>query len=100
MESFLGLFQVKGGPPTNNFTTMSKKEHKRIPQVEKTRTTVNNSQEDDAERLLHRSQFVQLIEDYRRDSLALEFNHDTHAFTVGLIAQISDSLNPFFIDQI
>ena len=79
---------------------MGEKENQHLFQVQEAGTTVNNGQEDDTERLLQRGQLVELVQDHRGSGFPLQFDDGPQAFTIRLIAQVSDALDPLFVNQL
>ena len=77
---------------------MGEKENQPLFQVQEAGTAVNNGQEDDAERLLQRGQLVELVQNHRGGGFPLQFDGDPQAFTIRLIAQVSDALDSLFVN--
>src|SRR2546427_101126 len=57
------------------------------------RLAIDEGQVDHAERLLHLSVMVELIEDHVLDRVPFEFEDDSHPFPIALVPKIHDSLD-------
>ena len=61
--------------------------------------TVHKRQHDHTEGILQLSVLIQIIEDHLRLRVTLEINHDAHAVTVALIADIADTIQLLLMHQ-
>ena len=61
-----------------------------LAQRQRARDVVDQRDHVHAERRLQRRVLVELVEHDLRDRVALELDHDPHAATVGLVAQVAD----------
>ena len=61
---------------------------------------VVDGQEDHGEAFLHLGVLVELVEDDFVLRAALEFDDDAHAVAVGLIADVGDVVDDFFVDEL
>ena len=94
------LFQVKFCPSGNDFLLELQIFMKNLFQIQGLRLSVNQRDHDCAEVLLKRSMLVQLIQRNLRICVTFQFNDNPHAFTVGLIADLGDSINALILDQL
>ena len=99
MKPFFGFLQVEGGAAADDFAPMLQKVQEHGLERQQPRLPINDGQQDDAERFLQLGHLVELIQDHFRHAVAFEFDHDTHAVAVRLVAQVGDTGNAFFIDQ-
>ncbi len=64
------------------------------------RLVLDDREEDDPERRLHRGQGVELVEDDLGVLAALELHDDAHALAVGLVAQVRDAVDLLVVDEL
>src|SRR6516162_7709106 len=72
----------------------------RFTKIQQLRLAVDDGEHVDAERLLQRGVLVKLVENDVRRGVALELDHDAHAFPVRLVADIGNAFDLFIIDQV
>ena len=61
---------------------------------------VVDGQHDDTHGILQLGVLVQLIQDDLGVGILAHVNHDAHSLAVGLIVQVTDALDPLFLDQV
>ena len=76
-----------------DFVTMSHKVADEVLQCEQLRTAFHESDAVHAEACLQRRHLEELVEHDSCIGIALQINHDTHAFAVALVVDIADAVN-------
>ena len=99
MLALFSFMQIKSGTSDDDLFLMLDIVCEHLLQCQNLRHTVNECQINHAEIILHLRIFIQMIEDDLRIGIAFEFDDDTHTFTVGLIAQIGNTVDFFIADQ-
>ena len=59
-----------------------------------------NGQHDDTHGILQLGVLIQLIQDDLGVGILAHVNDDAHSLAVGLIVQVTDALDPLFLDQV
>ena len=71
-----------------------------IQKVHHLRLIIDKGEHNYTERILKLRVFIKLIQDYVRVGVLSQLNHDSHTFTVRLVAQIRDTVDFFQLYQI
>ena len=85
--------------PADHLDAMVDEALKRLFEVEQLRPRAHERDHVDRERRLKRGVLVELVEDHALFFAALEFDHDAHAVTVALVANVADALDGPALDQ-
>jgi hypothetical protein len=100
VRALLRLLQVELGAPDDDDPAMVDEVPQEVVERQDARLVVDDRQEDDAERALHRGERVQLVEDDLGVLAALQLDDDPHALAVGLVAQVGDALDLLVVDEL
>ncbi len=95
-----GLAQFVYGTPGHHFATVTDKGVEQFLQVQNTRLTVQQADHVDAEHVLHLGLGIQVVEDDLGHLAPAQLDHHAHAILVGLIAQLADTFEFLFLDQL
>ena len=71
--------QLEHGAPSDHLASVAEKRVENLLQVELARLAIDQRHHVDAEAVLHRRFFVQIVQDDLRHFAALELDHDPHA---------------------
>src|SRR5438128_320001 len=80
-------------PPSHDRNSEDDVRPQTLFQRKDSRLAIDEGQVDHAERLLHLSVMVELIEDHTLDCVPFEFEDDSHPFPIALAPKIHDSLD-------
>ncbi len=94
-----GLAEKEGGAAADDVDAVIDEGVDRVVEREFLRLAVEDGQEDHREGLLHLGVFVELVEDDFMLRAALELDDDAHAVAVGLVADVGDVVDDFFVDD-
>ena len=94
------LFQVKPAAAFNDFTLEFNVLVNQLPQVQRARLVIDQSQIVNGEGFLQLGIIEQLIEDNLRICVFFQFYNHTDAFPVGFITQVRNAFNSLILDQI
>src|SRR5215203_1903509 len=100
MRTGLSLAKFELGAASNYLASELNEMLEDLLKIQNARLATDDRDVDDAERSLHRGQFEQFVQDYLRDSVALEFNNQTHPLAVRFVADVGDAVEPFLVDKL
>src|SRR5215831_14348562 len=78
---------------------MFHKESQQFNKRQNLRLAIDDGEIDDAERRLHRRQFVEIIQNDQTLFAALQFDDDAHAMPVALVPNIADTLEALLVHE-
>ena len=99
MGTVTGLVQLKNGTTADDVFAELDKGGNDFFQIHHHRAAGIDGQHIHAEAGLQRRIFVQLVQNNIGLKIAFDFDYHTHALTVGLVADVGNTLYPFFFDQ-
>ena len=100
MVPFLSFVEVIAGPAGDNVLLMTQIVHQHLQEIHDLGLVVDQSQHGNSESILHLRMLEKTIEDDIWISVMAKFDDDPHAFSVGLIAEICNTLDPLGLDQL
>src|SRR5690606_9204451 len=100
VATFASLAQQVDGTAGDDFATMIDEGLQHLLQVEQPRLTVHQRHHVDAEHHLHLRLGVEVVDHHLTHFALAQFDHDAHALFVGLIAQLRDAFDLFFLDEL
>src|SRR5206468_8475971 len=92
--------QIELDPAPDDFASELNERLDQLEQVHDLRPTTDDCEHDDAEAGLQRCVLVKVVEYHLWHFAAFQFDDDTHALAIGLVAKIGDSFNRFFAYQL
>ena len=99
MQPLLGLTQVVGRAPRDDFFTVIEETLERFFEVEQFRPAIDDGEQVDAEGFLQRGVLVELVDNDFRHRVALELDDDAHSFAIGFVAQVANPFDLFLLYQ-
>ena len=100
MTTLTRLPQLEHGAPRDDFATVRDEALDQVLQVEDLRLVVDQRNHVHAKRILQLRLLVEVIYDHLGQFVALELDHHAHAVLVGLVADVRDTLDLLFPDQL
>ncbi len=101
MEAIHDAIQLVLGTAANHYLTMLNMFFKHLLQVQNTGlNTIHQGQNIVVERRLERGHLVELVQDLTWVRIFLQFDHDTDAFLVRFIAEITNAVDLLLTHQI
>src|SRR5215472_15738738 len=100
VQARFSLAQLELRAACHHTPAMVQKRDHHLAQVHLARPPLEDTQHDEPVALLHLGQLEELVEHNLGLCVALEFDHNPHAVPVGLVAQVADSFDPPFVDQL
>ncbi len=91
--ALLGPGQVVAGPAGDDLLAVLEEVLEHLLEVEHPRLVVDDGQERDVERALHRRELEELVQHHLGDGVALQLDDDADAVAVRLVAQVRDPLD-------
>src|SRR6267154_2559782 len=95
-----GFAQLVNGAAAHDFDAMIDEQLDERDEAELAGLSGNDGQQDHAEGFLHLRVLEKIVENELRFFAALDFDHDAHAFTRGLVAHIGDAFDFFRLHQV
>ena len=99
MSSLFGCSEIKLRTTEDNLVTMLDIILHHLLEIEHSRHTINQGQHNHSEGILHRGMLVEIVKHYLGNRIALQFYHQPHTVTIGLIAYIGNTFKFFIVNQ-
>src|SRR5436853_2297071 len=100
MGSGFGFPELEARSSGHDLPPMLDEDIKSVDKIQRSRLAVYDREIDDAEALLHRREFVEIIEHDVGYGIALQFQDDPHAFSIRFIAQVRNAFEFLVVDKL
>src|SRR5690606_14830169 len=100
MTALARFTQLEYGAACHHFTAVAQEVIHQLFQVEQTGLAIDQCHHVHPEGFLQLRILVEVVQHNFRHFAALQFNDQTHAILVGLVANIGDTLDALFVDQL
>src|SRR5436853_82060 len=100
MGSGFGFPELEARSSGHDLPPMLDEDIKSVDKIQRSRLAVYDREIDDAEALLHRREFVEIIEHDVGYGIALQFQDDPHAFSIRFIAQVRNAFEFLIVDKL
>ena len=100
VQARLSFLQFESRAAREHNLAMLEERHQHLQQRHLLGPALVDAEQDDAVALLHLGQLVELVEDYARLGVALEFDDGAHAVAIGLVADVADTLDAFLVHEL
>src|SRR5262249_45368774 len=100
MGAGFGFPELVASSPGHYFAAMIDEQVQRLDQIQLFGLPIDDGQVYHTERLLHRCQFVQVVQHDIGNGVSFQLDHDPHAFAVRFVAQIRNAFDLFVVDKL
>ena len=99
MSSFFGRIKIELCAAEDNLVTMLDIVVHHLLEIEYPRHSIHQRKHDHTEGILHRGMLVKIVEHHLRNSIPLQFNHQSHTVAIRLITNIGNTFQLFIVYQ-
>src|SRR3569623_1010705 len=100
MGALARLAEFEHRAPRDHFAAVADECFQYLLEIKQARLAVHHHDHVDAEHALHLGVLIEIVEHHFRHFTAAQFNEHAHAVLIGLVAELGDALDAFFLHEL